>query len=351
MIKKKKGMDMIMKKIWRNVLLTALAVVISCGLWSMVSSAAGNRRCYTILNNNTPVYSNTGLTSKYGTIFGSDEISVITVTGRYTKVTYPISGGRTKTGYISTNAILWGTTGNTYTSRAKITTYKRPGGASYGYVATGDRVVIRGSSGGYTQVKYPVSGGFKYGFISTDEANRYIKGDTAMAPAPTAQTAASFQMPLDNARCTWRSYSNWSWGNNRGGSGRVYHLGIDIIGSNDNVRATANGTVAAAGWNNANGNYVVLKHNLNGQTFYSFYAHLSRRNVSKGASVGKGATIGNVGNTGSASGGKHLHFAMMNSLWAGSYYGYATYFSGNKTNYSGVTYYNPVYVINNSRLP
>ena len=96
---------------------------------------------------------------------------------------------------------------------------------------------------------------------------------------------------------------------------------------------------------------MVLKHNLNGQTFYSFYAHLSRRNVSKGASVGKGATIGTVGNTGSASGGKHLHFAMMNSLWAGSYYGYATYFSGNKTNYSGVTYYNPVYVINNSRLP
>ena len=65
-------------------------------------------------------------------------------------------------------------------------------------------------------------------------------------------------MPLDNARCTWRSYSNWSWGNNRngGGGGRVYHLGVDIIGSNDNVHATANGKVAASGWNNANGNWI-----------------------------------------------------------------------------------------------
>ena len=268
---KKKGMDKMMKKIWKNMLFMALAVVITCGLWSMVSSAAGSRRCYTILNNNTPVYSNTGLTSKYGTIYGSDELSVITVTGRYTKVTYPISGGRTKTGYISTNAILWGTTGNTYTSRAQITTYKRPGGASYGYVATGDRVTILGSSGGYTQVKYPVSGGYKYGFITTDNANRYITGSSSapVNPAPV-QASSSFQMPLDNARCTWRSYSNWSWGNNRGGSGRVYHLGIDIIGSNDNVHATASGTVAASGWNNANGNYVVLKHNLNGQTVTAF---------------------------------------------------------------------------------
>lgn len=36
---------------------------------------------------------------------------------------------------------------------------------------------------------------------------------------------------------------------------------------------------------------------------------------------------------------------------SGSYYGYATYFTGNKTKYSGVTYYNPVYVIQNNRLP
>ncbi len=339
-----------MKKIFKKMVLTALALAVSCSLLPIASHAASTRKCYTISGGNTPVYSDIGLSRKYGTIFGYDELRVIDVTGRYTKVTYPISGGRTKTGYISTGAILWGTSGRAYTSRARITTYRRPGGSSYGYVDAGDRVVILGNSGDYTQVKYPVSGGYKYAFITRSNANQYLTGG---GTSGSSNTATSLQMPLDNARCTWRSYSNWSWGNNRngGGGGRVYHLGIDIIGSNDNVRAAANGRVAASGWNGANGNYVVLQHNLNGQTVYSFYAHMNRRNVSAGATVSKGSVIGTVGNTGSASGGKHLHFAMMNTLWSGSYYGYATYFSGNKVNYGGVTYYNPVYVINNGRLP
>lgn len=102
----------------------------------------------------------------------------------------------------------------------------------------------------------------------------------------------------------------------------------------------------------ANGNYVILRHTISGKTVYSFYAHLASYNVKTGQTVSKGNKIGVVGNTGTASRGKHLHFAMMNTLWSsGAYYGYSTYFSGNKVTYSGVTYYNPVYVIQNNRLP
>ena len=119
---------------------------------------AATRKCYTISSNNTTVYSNTGLTNRYGAIFGTDEITVQTVTGNYCKVTYPTSRG-SKTGYIPTGAILRGTSGNDYRSRGKITTYKRPGGGSYGYVAVNDVVKVLGTYGNYTQVKYPVSGG------------------------------------------------------------------------------------------------------------------------------------------------------------------------------------------------
>lgn len=166
----------------------------------------------------------------------------------------------------------------------------------------------------------------------------------------------SFQMPLENAMCTWRGYTNMSWANNRYGNGyssqRVYHLGIDIRGANDNVMACGSGTVAATGYNSANGNYVILKHSISGQTVYSFYAHLSSVCVSANKAVSKGQKIGVVGNTGSASAGKHLHFAMMDTLWSkGSYYGYSTHFTGDKRQYGGVTYYNPVYVIQNNRLP
>lgn len=138
--------------------------------------AASTRKGYTISAGNTAVYSNTGLTKKYGAIYGTDEVTVITVTGSYTKVTYPISGGKTKTGYVKTGALLTATGGSTYKSKGKFTTYKRPGGASYGYVATGDSVMVLGTSGGYTQIKYPVGGGYKYAFATTANVNTYLKG-------------------------------------------------------------------------------------------------------------------------------------------------------------------------------
>lgn len=192
-----------------------------------------------------------------------------------------------------------------------------------------------------------VGGGNTNPLIAAKNVN--IRGGNA--GSSVSNTSSSFQMPLANARCTWRSYSNWSWGNRGGSASRPYHLGIDIAGSSDTVMAAASGTVARCGYHSANGYYVVLKHTISGRTVYSFYAHLASYTVHNGKNVAKGAKIGMVGNTGSASRGKHLHFAMMNTLWNGSYYGYATYFTGNKTTYSRVTYYNPVYVIQNNRLP
>lgn len=136
-------------------------------------------KCYTIGTANVQVFSNTGLTSKYGTIYPSDEITVNTVTDRYCKVTYPIARG-TKTGYISTNKILTKTIGNSYTSRAKITTYRRASAnQSYGYIAKGDSVKVLGASGSYTQIKYPVNGGYKYAFIRTSDLNTYLLSGTA----------------------------------------------------------------------------------------------------------------------------------------------------------------------------
>lgn len=147
-------------------------VVGFCFGYSTKASAA--TKCYTIEPSNAQVYSDTGLSSNYGTIYPSDEITVNTVTDRYCKVTYPIAGG-TKTGYISTSIILTKTMGNSYTSRAKITTYQRANNNnSYGYIEEGDTVKILGVSGNYTQVKYPVSGGYKYAFIRTTDLNEYI---------------------------------------------------------------------------------------------------------------------------------------------------------------------------------
>ena len=84
-----------MKKSIAACLLTILTITCFCATSVF---AASTRKCYTISAGNTTVYSDTGLSQKYGTIFGSDEIIVLDVTGNYCKVNYPISGGRTKTG-------------------------------------------------------------------------------------------------------------------------------------------------------------------------------------------------------------------------------------------------------------
>lgn len=147
-------------------------------------ASAATRKCYTISSGNTTVYSNTGLTRKYGSIYGTDEIKVITVTSRYSKVNYPISGGRTKTGYIPTSAILTATSGITKKSSGNFVTYRRNNtGISYGYVETNDNVMILGTSGSFTQIKYPVSGGYKYAFAATSDVNHYLYGITGQTVA------------------------------------------------------------------------------------------------------------------------------------------------------------------------
>lgn len=159
------------KKLFGLFMFCFFAIVALC----IPVSASAAERGYSIGTSNTRVYSDTGLSSGKGWIYPSDEVTINQISGGYLKVTYPIKNG-TKWGYVSPSAFLTKTGGwATYTSRAKITTYKRPGGASYGYIAKGDSVNILGTSGNYTQVRYPVSGGYKYAFISTNDYNNSIK--------------------------------------------------------------------------------------------------------------------------------------------------------------------------------
>jgi murein DD-endopeptidase MepM/ murein hydrolase activator NlpD len=83
------------------------------------------------------------------------------------------------------------------------------------------------------------------------------------------------------------------------------HLGVDYgAATGTPVRSVGDGVVDFAGVQNGFGNVVILKHRNNHSTVY---AHLSRINVRKGASVSQGQNIGLVGATGWAT-GPHLHF-------------------------------------------
>lgn len=337
-----------MKKRFRKLLSLLMAVAVTCSLLALPSFAAGEtRKCYTISSSNTTAYSNTGLSTKLGTIYPTDELTILDVTGSYCRVTYPTSNG-SKTGYIPTSSILTGTSSsNKKTATAKITTYRRNSTSNtYGSISKGDVVSILGTKGSYTQVKYPVSGGYKYAFITTSDANKYLGTGSS-----TTSSSSAWQTPMSNMVVCGNDWGEYYAP--KAAAGRPNHCGIDVKSSSGNtaIYAAAAGTVAGVGYNGDNGNYVVIKHTVNGTTVYSFYAHLNSYCVSTNSTVAKGAKIGVMGNTGASSTGGHLHFAIANQYKAGSYYGYIPSFSGNKATYSGVTFYNPHYVISHNALP
>ncbi len=83
------------------------------------------------------------------------------------------------------------------------------------------------------------------------------------------------------------------------------HQGVDYgAPSGTPVRSVGDGVVEFAGVQNGYGNMIILKHRNQHSTVY---AHLSRINVRRGATVSQGQTIGAVGATGWAT-GPHLHF-------------------------------------------
>ncbi|MER2005817.1 MAG: peptidoglycan DD-metalloendopeptidase family protein [Psychrobacillus sp.] len=125
------------------------------------------------------------------------------------------------------------------------------------------------------------------------------------APIPVAQ--GSFTWPA-----TGRISSKFGYRGDIGIPGATtYHYGLDIAGggrANVPIVSAADGVVTRNKWMDGYGNVVFVKHNIEGKTFETVYAHLvSKGPVATGTTVQKGQTIGYMGNTGT-SGGKHLHF-------------------------------------------
>jgi murein DD-endopeptidase MepM/ murein hydrolase activator NlpD len=84
-----------------------------------------------------------------------------------------------------------------------------------------------------------------------------------------------------------------------------FHHGIDLAGTwQENVRATAPGTVVFAGREGSFGKVVRIEHKFGVSTLY---AHLARITVSVGDYVAENTVIGKMGNTG-RSAGAHLHY-------------------------------------------
>jgi murein DD-endopeptidase MepM/ murein hydrolase activator NlpD len=105
------------------------------------------------------------------------------------------------------------------------------------------------------------------------------------------------------------AYSTYFGGRRDPFNGRmVAHSGLDInTYSGAPVYSSADGVVIHAEREPGYGNIIIVDH---GHGYRTWYAHLSRFYVSRGAKVTRGEAIGAVGSTGRST-GPHLHYQVM----------------------------------------
>lgn len=298
-----------MKKCFRRLFSLLMAVAVTCSILAIPSFAASEtRKCYTISSSNTTAYSNTSLTSKLGTIYPTDELTVLTVTSSYCQVTYPTSKG-SKTGYIPTSSILTGTSSsNKKTATAKITTYRRNSTSNtYGSISKGDVVSILGTKGSYTQVKYPVSGGYKYAFITTSDANKYLGTSTSSSSSSRVNLSyALYKNTSAYISCSFDGYS----------STKGRHEGIDIrCGNGKPVYALADGVITKVTFGSTGSNglstIAIYYASANKTIIYLHSAPLS--SLKAGQTIKKGQQIATESWRGiSSSSSSHTHVEVRN---------------------------------------
>jgi murein DD-endopeptidase MepM/ murein hydrolase activator NlpD len=129
------------------------------------------------------------------------------------------------------------------------------------------------------------------GFLPQNTNIQVQADETIIEPQTNLVTQKGMQYPVDSVRIN-QGYS-------------FFHQAVDLGGQiGTPIKPIMPGVVAYAGWDHSGyGNLIVLSHK-NG--FESYYAHLSKIEVSTGEDVGTNTEIGKIGVTGHST-GPHLH--------------------------------------------
>ena len=168
-------------------------------------------------------------------------------------------------------------------------------------VKEGEERIIQEAQDGYKNVKYIetyLNGQYVSYYLHSEQVTQLpvnevrVQGTLVIPGVGTGK----FRWPCDNPRitCTVGCYAG--------------HRAIDIVNVYQrygNVYAADRGTVETTGYNSISGYYVIINHN-NG--LKSYYGHLNKPcYIKEGTNVDRGEVIGQIGQTGVAT-GPHIHF-------------------------------------------
>ena len=132
----------------------------------------------------------------------------------------------------------------------------------------------------------------------------FIPGATMDATALSEALGELFKDPLG---VSWRMSSPYGYRPDPFTGVRSFHTGIDMVAPlGTSIKASMAGKVAAAGYNQVYGNYVIVSHSGGYQTLY---AHMTTILVKQGQNVNQGSVLGKLGSTGYST-GPHLHFSV-----------------------------------------
>ena len=122
---------------------------------------------------NIDTYSDSSCKKRIGCIYPTDNVQILYVNNKVAKVRYPDAKNRPKDGWIKTTQIMYWDIHRgapcAEVANQKITTYSREDAKQqFGYISKGDKFYVfgRGSKNRNMEyVLYPVSGGYKLGWI------------------------------------------------------------------------------------------------------------------------------------------------------------------------------------------
>ena len=220
-ITSERGVIMILDQIVnrRSFIRGALALSVTTILFSNVPSlkalAANGYIGYLSTQEHLPVFDDTNLTVKIGTVYGDEDqitVNFVDYGSNTVNITYPTSSG-SKTGYISASYVFPSFDGIKPVSKAKVTTYKWSNqNTEYGYIDVGDEVkVFCGSNRDISQsnrfrVIYPTSSGEKLAWINVSDL-ALICGESQSANKQNL-SAALYKDSAARLTCGFDSYVN-----------------------------------------------------------------------------------------------------------------------------------------------